>query len=373
MYIIQSAGIFVPDLKTDPYINFSRWQEEVFQESMNTENIILGPYGLLFVFLTDAEWQALPLNLLEAAIPAIPAIGGAAAVPAVPAVYRGRYDYTTPPPKPPNNAANAVLKDFELQTNNKAAVYKAYIHLRAKLINSLPQEDIGALSQPPFGVGNRSALDLYTRAVTQYSQLTSDDFSAISTRLKASKTSTQSYAALANAHRDMHNILLTAGQPLAEKDNCAYFIEALNTDAAGMYGAQLYTQTFPLIHTRTFNGLVEHVILHARNSIITTGSMHYASAASVLATPPAIAGTPAPAFGAADLAALSAENAQLKKELKALRKTAGPVGRPKFYCWVHGTCFHPGKKCTVMLADSAKYTTAHLNSVSSSSPPNGKP
>ena len=117
---------------------------------MNTENAILGQYGLLFIFFNDAEWKVLPGNLITAAIAAAPVIpGGAAAVAAAPAVYRDRYDFTTPVPRPVNNAANAVLKDFELQTNNKATVYKAYLNLRAKMINSLAAEDTSALSQYP--------------------------------------------------------------------------------------------------------------------------------------------------------------------------------------------------------------------------------
>ena len=72
-------------------------------------------------------------NLITAAIAAAPAVpGGAAAVAAIPAVYRDRYDFTTPVPRPANNVANSVLKDFELQTNNKATVYKAYLNLFAR-------------------------------------------------------------------------------------------------------------------------------------------------------------------------------------------------------------------------------------------------
>ena len=371
MSIIQSAGIFVPDLKTNPHINFSRFRGELFNEAMNTENSILGQYGLLFIFLNTPEWEALPGNLITAAIAAVPAVpGGAAAVAAAPAVYRDRYDFITPVPRPANNAANAVLKEFELQTNNKATVYKAYLNLRAKIINSLAAEDISALSQYPYGVGNRSAFDLYTHVVTQYSQLTQDDFTTIIDQLRTAKTALQTYAALASAHRDLHAILFTAGQPLSELDKCNHLIDALNKDAAGIYAAQLYVQAYPLIHHRTFNGLVAHVILHARNSVITTGSMQYATAAAVISTVPAAA--PVPALGAVDLASLSAENAQLRKELKALRKSTGGVGRTKYYCWVHGMCFHTGSKCTVMLADRTKYTAAHLNSVSSTSPPGGK-
>ena len=86
--------------------------------------------------------------------------------------------------------------------------------------------------------------------------------------------------------------------------------------------------------------------------------MQYATAAAVVPTVSAVAPFPA-LVGAADLASLSAENAQLKKELKALRKSTGGASRTKFYCWVHDMCFHAGTKCTVMLADRTKYTVAH--------------
>jgi hypothetical protein len=195
--------------------------------------------------------------LITAAIAAVPAVsGGAAAVAAVPAVYRDRNDFITPVPRPANNAANAVLKDFELQTNNKATVYKAYLNLRAKIIiNSLAAEDISALSQYPYGAGNRSAFDLYTHVVTQYSQLTQDDFTTIIDQLRTAITALQTYAALASAHRDLHAILFTAGQPLSELDKCNHLIDALNKDAAGIYAAQLYVQAYPLIH---------HAVRHGR-------------------------------------------------------------------------------------------------------------
>ena len=68
-----------------------------------------------------------PLNGITAAIVAVPAVsGGAAAIAAAPAVFRDRYDFTAPVPRPANNAANTVLKEFELQTHNKATVFKAY-------------------------------------------------------------------------------------------------------------------------------------------------------------------------------------------------------------------------------------------------------
>jgi hypothetical protein len=90
--------------------------------------------------------------------------------------------------------------------------------------------------------------------------------------------------------------------------------------------------------------------------------MQYASAAVV---------APVPALGASDTAALHTEIAKLKKELQNLKNPAATT-RTKHYCWVHGTCFHAGTKCTVMLADPTKYTAAHLNSKSSTSPPGGK-
>jgi hypothetical protein len=88
------------------------------------------------------------------------------------------------------------------------------------------------------------------------SQLTQEDFTAIIDQLRTVKIALQTYAALASAHRDLRAILFTAGQPLSELDKCNHLIDALNKDAAGIYAAQLYVQAYPLIHHRTFNGLV---------------------------------------------------------------------------------------------------------------------
>ena len=46
--------------------------------------------------------------------------------------------------------------------------------------------------------------------------LSQDDFSSILAQLKTDKTATQTYAALASTHRDLHATLVQAGQPIAE-------------------------------------------------------------------------------------------------------------------------------------------------------------
>ena len=146
---------------------------------MNTENAILGQYGLLFIFLSNAEWEALPHNLLHAS----------SCSPWRSRCSRGYSSrlsrtirFSNSSPASPNNAANAVLKDVEMQTNNKATVYKAYLLMHARMINSFSQADITALSKYPYGVGNRSALDLYNHAVIQHSTLSQADFNTITAK-----------------------------------------------------------------------------------------------------------------------------------------------------------------------------------------------
>jgi hypothetical protein len=142
------------------------------------------------------------------------------------------------------------LKEFELQTNNKATVYKAYLNLRAKIINSLAAEDISALSQYPYGVGNRSAFDLYTHVVTQYSQLTQDDFTTIIDQLRMAKTALQTYTALASAHRDLHAILFTAGQPLSICGALLYYCIAVDPTGYPAVTALASEQSLATANTR---------------------------------------------------------------------------------------------------------------------------
>ena len=368
---ISSLASFTHHLKSDPHVNFHSFRSELFQEAMNTQNAILGQYGLLFIFLTELEWNNLPGNLITAEILAVPEIlGVAAAVLAEPAVYRARYDFTTPVPPCALNAGNAVLATFKLLTDNKALVYGAYTVLRNKLINSIAEEDVSEISVYPFGIGTSSAAQIYAHLVERYSILSQTDFTTIGDRLRTVKSAAQTYAALASVHRDLHDTMLHAQQPLAELDKCNYFLEALKNDPSGLYAAQLYTQQQPLLHTRTFAGLVAHVILHARNHVPNVLSMHYGASAAAVG--------PVAALAATDLAKLTAENAQLKKDIEALRNGKSTNGggtaktRTKYYCWVHGTCNHAGSQCSVMLADTGKYSAAHLSATSHTAPPGGK-
>lgn len=95
-----------------------------------------------------------------------------------------------------------------MQTNNKTTVYKAYLLMRAKMINSFAQADITALSEYSYGVGNRSASDLYNHAVIQYSTLSQADFNNITAQLGTPKIASQTYADLTSAHRDLHGVNL---------------------------------------------------------------------------------------------------------------------------------------------------------------------
>ena len=149
---------FVHNLKIDPELNFHNFKSEVYNDLMNTENAILGPNGLLFIILSDLDWQNVEGNLLIAAIPAvaavaaipavpaiaaalgvaavaaIPAIAAIAAVAAIPAVYRGRYDYMTPVPTWAPGAPAGAVKSAEMLTANKAKVYGAVTALNLQIL-----------------------------------------------------------------------------------------------------------------------------------------------------------------------------------------------------------------------------------------------
>ena len=356
--------IFSNNLKSEPFVNFYKFRNEFFNEAMNTENAILGVSGMLFSILSDADWQNFPGNLIAAEVPAIPAdAANPAGVAVVPAQYRARYDFLTAIPALPGNAANAVVKERELLITNKAAISRAYFKLRAKFINSIPDEDVSELSHPIYGIGTTNLQALHAHINVRYSVLTAADFLIIQTRLRIPKTALQSYAAIATVHRELHATMANALQPLSELDKCNYYTEALQQDPSGAYAVQLYTQLQPLLQLRTFGALVAHVQLHAPNHTATTSSMKLSSAFA------------APTTNTTELSKLTTELAQLRKEQNELRKAAKPPStgkmRPKFYCWVHGMTFHSGDRCNTMLNDTAKYTPAHLAAKNSFSPPEG--
>ena len=188
----SASEIYTTNLKSEPFVNFYKFRSEFYNEALNTENAILGVSGMMFVILSDADWHDFPGNLLVAEVPGAPAVGVNPAVAAVPAQYRPRYDFLTLPPPLAGNAANAVVKERELLVNNKAAISRAYFKLRAKYINSIPEEDISELSHPIYGIGTTSLQDIHAHITARYSVLTADDFLTINTRLRSPKTALQS-------------------------------------------------------------------------------------------------------------------------------------------------------------------------------------
>jgi hypothetical protein len=285
-----------------------------------------------------------------------------------------RYDFLTPPPPLAGNAANAAVKEREIQVLNKAAISRAYYKLRAKYVNSIPAEDISELSIPIYGISCRSFREIHAHITNKYSVLTPADFLIIHARLRRPKTAVQSFAEVASIHRELHETMALARQPLSELDKCNFYTEAIENDPSGDYATQLYTQLQPFLLQRTFAALVAHVTMHAPNHTATARSMKLSAAFAAQSerTPDTISS--AFAVSSTDIAALTAEIAQLRKTNQELRGVKGPrtgKSRPKFYCWVHGATFHSGDRCTVMLADPSKYTPAHLAAKTASSPPGG--
>ena len=158
-----------------------------------------------------------------------------------------------------------MVKASEILISNRAKVYAAVTEVRTKLINSIPDEDVNQLSVYPYGIGTRTCFEIYTHVENQYSKLTQTDFNLIVNKLRAHKTASQTYAALASLHRDFHATMQDAGQPFSELDKSTFLLEALSTDSGGMYAAQLYIQAQPELSARTFAGLVAHVQINARS------------------------------------------------------------------------------------------------------------
>jgi hypothetical protein len=210
-----TTEIFVPDLKTNPHLNFARFQGVVFQEAMNTENPIRGLYGLLYIFLSDTEWEALPGNLLVLVERPLSRPLQQSIVPDTTTKLQFCALLTTHP------------TPFSKKQNCKRTIRLQYIKHTCSCVQSFFRS----------GRYHRSSI------------LSQDDFIAIIAQLKAAMSATQIFAALASTHHDLHSILVQAGLPISELEKCSYLMDALNKDAAGMYAAQLYSQSFPLIHT----------------------------------------------------------------------------------------------------------------------------
>jgi len=355
-----SIYAFVHSLKTaNPRITFHKHQLELISYASTQCTEITGPTGLLAWLLSPDQWAAIPGN----------SVANAAGVIVVAAIF----DIVTPHEVPANNAANAVVKLYEMNRADRHKVKQAIQVMKNSMLAVTPQSDISEQSNPIYGMLGVTPAQMFAHSHRNYGVLNQEDFTVIFSTLQASKLPTQDYATLAEVHRDLYSLLAAAGQPQTELTKTTLLTEALKDDYAGKEAIRLFIQTHPAMLTRIFEDMVAAIILHAPTIVPTTSSLGYANYTH--AVEPANAATSLDELGMAQLIA------KTQKDLAALKRRNGtatapparpPTGTSLLYCHKHGyQRTHAGKDCKLMLANPLVYQGPYLTAKDPRNPAGG--
>lgn len=350
---------FNTSLKVNPTLHWNKFQKELITFAASLVPDII-PSGVVFAVVSLAVFNGFPGIM----------VANAAGV----MVATPPYDLAAEIPALAPNATNAQVKIHDTLRTNKALVLQAVALVKSRMIVSMPDQDKSHLDNPVYGLANYNPFQLYTHLHGRYGTLEQADFTIIFDRLKASKLPGQDYAELAEVHRDLHSLLLSAGQPSTELAKTTYYQEALRDDFQGRAAVDVYIRLHPQMAARNFADMVATVILQAPTIPVTNVSLGYSSA--MMSTASAVS-TSAPT----DAVGLAQHIAQCQKDLAALsRKQRGPSPAPPAggstlkYCHKHGyQKSHAGTDCVVMKAQPTKYMAQHLSAKDHLTPPGGNP
>jgi hypothetical protein len=362
----EKIDAFETDLKTTPRLTYPKYRAEVITWASNRCNEITGPSGLLAWILTPQEWINFPPNRSI--------VLGVLVIAPI-------FDILTPIEPPANNANNAVVKVWEVNTNKRVAIIQNLQVMKIKQIHSMPNCDISEMSDVVFGMTSVTNAQILGHLHTAYSELDQNDYSIIYSRLQTAKLPTEDYKTLAETHRDLHALLVSSGQPSTELAKTNYFMEALRADYAGHEACREFLRAHPQVATRTFVNLVATVLLHAPTSVPTTAALGYSNAQTTTSV-----ASSAP-LAPTNEAALVAHIAESQRKLSAMRRTGGsapapaprsaipaPGGGPLKYCYKHGyQRSHLGADCFVLKRDTHLYDAQHLAATDHNNPPGGNP
>jgi hypothetical protein len=357
---IRNAA-FELNLKTTPRLVFPRFRLQVVSIASQMCNDITGPTGLLAWVFTPAQWAAIPGNSAPDAAGAI--------------VVQPIFDILTNIAQPPPGAPAATVKYYEIARNERSEVKRGINTLRTYLINSAPDDDISEMSDPIYGMMLVTLQEIFTHVEIKHGTLNQEDLEVIYATLRAVKSPSSDFSALAETHRNLHRLLAGAGQPCAEFDKTQHYINAIKDDPSGREAVNIFIRNHPLVANRTFVDLVATVLLHAPTIISSTSSLGYSNALATTTVVTALAAAPT------DESALKQQIAKLQKDLAATHnRTKGPPrahgSAPAktgalHYCWVHGYQYsHLGSTCKVMLNDK-KYTVQQKAAADPTNPAGG--
>jgi hypothetical protein len=173
-------------------------------------------------------------------------------------------------------------------------------------------------------------------------------------------SSKDNFSNLFSVHRNVHDNLARAGQPLSEFEMITKITQAVSNFAGYTECIKNYKIAHPALIDQTFTNLGAFVVLQSPN--ITTGAIGYSAAAVTLEQVAAMI--------AAESKKSYAQGVQDGSSAR-VRTTLAPrrdgtinrrvAGGTRSYCFLHGYVNHSGPDCDLMKTDTLTYTPARVN------------
>ena len=225
-------------LDEDPAINFFAWKLSVEDVASGAATLIT-PTGLLTTIMTDAEWDAYPVNITPHGITARPIEPNHAAIIAA---MTG-----------PTIAVHAY-------GNKKHEMWhKAKEQFKAALIRSLGPTLSATIAPPPIGFKMMSLLDIMTRVAAKYATVdvtALDRMEAIMNTPMDHVTNLEPHLAKLTRHINMH---VAAGFDIEEYRRVKFFRQSVQHHPQIAKTLESFDEEFPNPKAHTYALITDHV------------------------------------------------------------------------------------------------------------------
>ena len=373
-----------PDIRTSlaitPATFWSTWQQDHRQVFLSAMRDRFPDYGMLHLVLTQAEWGALPGNMLQGVIRQMPN-------PQPPGVLAG-------------NATNAAVAIHKAEEELCNSYRRLAADLRTALINSL-----GPTLQERFsnalvaGTITMTSLEIVQAVQVLYGVRTTVDLKAIQDSMKVPLTSPDmdTFQPFCQSLRKNIRTFAEAGHPISQFDQLELFENLIKDHEQPLKAYRLYVEANPVLAARNLANAIAAVEIHLSNVTIATAGYAGSTSVNGPVPPPPSAGASTALFAGASTTLTPGDLSKivdlLMAQLKSSSISAGSGGRTStrrpapgptspplasnLYCYFHGYIGHDGASCKKMKAENLRapgsFSNAKLRAQNPTAVPGGHP
>ena len=343
--------VFTNTLHDNPSAQWPKFYREAKQLAYRFMQEYPGyPGGMLFFVLPIAEYNALPLVN----------VGGVLIPPAIP-LY------------PANLAPNATASEiatFRAEADLCLHFYRIVEGFKTAILVAMGESLVLAIADPLAGYAvTMDISQIFEHLRATYGILTTGDIRALQSELQVFilADDTATFVSFAARFSEVIERLETAGQGLRPFQQMESFITSTSNQPNISRAIEKYVETNPVLANRSLPLMIAYVRTHLSNVIPTSAASGYSASAKSLDRQ--VVAEVFDKIFSDKIAEIEARFAAAAHQTPQVGSVRHPL--PKAYCYVHGTCAHPGSECRTMLADRSKFSNRMLKAKTPTEVPGG--